>query len=87
MAAAYSEFAKPLIPRKSWIMRAARAALTQGGTLPKYLINEGLETEEVIVAARATEGNIQWWFYDTGNRAQEIRLKGQVQTIREVTHL
>ena len=29
-----------------------------------YVINEGLETEEVIVAARATEGNIQWWFYD-----------------------
>lgn len=48
-----------------------------------YIINEGLDTEEVIVAARATEGNIQWWFYDAGNRAQETRLTCHVQTIRE----
>ncbi|WP_160147632.1 hypothetical protein [Arthrobacter sp. TS-15] len=54
--------------------------------MPKYVINEGLETEEVILAARATEGNIQWWFYDEGNRAQETRLKGHVQTISEVSH-
>lgn len=54
--------------------------------MPIFVINEGLETEEVISAARATEGNIQWWFYDAGNRAQETRLKGHVQSIREVPH-
>lgn len=62
-------------------MDSVKCAL--GGKMPKYVINEGLESEEVIVAARATEGNIQWWFYDAGNRAQETRLKGQVETIRE----
>lgn len=51
--------------------------------MPKYIINEGLQSEEVIVAANVTEGNIQWWFYDADNRAQETRLKGHVQTIRE----
>ncbi|WP_166660308.1 hypothetical protein [Paenarthrobacter nitroguajacolicus] len=55
--------------------------------MPEYIINEGLETEEVIFAARATEGNIQWWFYDAGNRTLETRLKGQVQTLREVSHI
>lgn len=55
--------------------------------MPNYVINEGLETEEVIVAARATEGNIQWWFYDASDRTKETRLKGHVQTIREVTRL
>ncbi|MGF4043257.1 hypothetical protein ACX800_03560 [Paenarthrobacter nitroguajacolicus] len=55
--------------------------------MPEYIINEGLETEEVIFAARATEGNIQWWFYDAGNRTSETRLKGQVQTLREVSHI
>jgi len=53
--------------------------------MPKYIVNEGLETEEVIVAAKATEGNIQWWFYDAANRAQETRLKVYVETIREAT--
>lgn len=55
--------------------------------MPKYIIDEGLETEEVIVAARAEEGNIQWWFYDSGSRAQETRLKGRVKTIREMSRL
>ncbi|VXC66332.1 hypothetical protein ARTHRO9V_90166 [Arthrobacter sp. 9V] len=41
--------------------------------MPNYLINEGLESEEVIIAARAAEGNIQWWFYDDCNRTQETR--------------
>ena len=59
----------------------------KGGNMPRYIINEGLDTEEVIVAASAAEGNIQWWFYDAGRRAQETRLKEQVQTIREVTQL
>ena len=54
--------------------------------MPEYVINEGLETEEVIVAARATEGNIQWWFYDAGNRAQETRLKSHVKTVSEIPH-
>ena len=54
-----------------------------GENMPKYIINEGLQSEEVIVAASAIEGNIQWWFYDADNRAQETRLKGHVQTIRE----
>lgn len=54
--------------------------------MPAYVINEGLDNEEVIVAARVTEGNIQWWFYDSGNRALETRLKGHVQTIREATN-
>ncbi len=53
--------------------------------MPKYIINEGLETEEVVVAARAIEGNIQWWFYDAGDRAQETRLKGHVHSFREIT--
>jgi hypothetical protein len=54
-----------------------------GEIMPKYIINEGLQSEEVIVAASAIEGNIQWWFYDADSRAQETRLKGYVQTIRE----
>lgn len=54
--------------------------------MPKYLINEGLESEEVILAARATEGNIQWWFYDAGNRAQETRLSSHVKSIIELPH-
>lgn len=62
-------------------------ALTNGGSMPRYVINEGQDTEEVIEAASAAEGNIQWWFYDAGRRAQETRLKEQVQTIREVTQL
>lgn len=52
-----------------------RIQVTSGRIVPKYIIDEGLETEEVIVAARAVEGNIQWWFYDSGSRAQETRLK------------
>lgn len=56
------------------------------GNMPNFLINEGLESEEVITAARATEGNIQWWFYDDCNRAQETRLQRHVQTIREVVN-
>ena len=52
--------------------------------MPKYVIDEGLETEEVILAAKATEGNIQWWFYDETNRTQETRLKSQVLSVREI---
>ncbi|MGR0159142.1 hypothetical protein [Paenarthrobacter nitroguajacolicus] len=68
-------------------MVEAQSALSfLGGNMPKYVINEGLENEEVIVAARATEGNIQWWFYDARDRAQETRLRSYVQTIREASH-
>lgn len=55
--------------------------------MKKYVINEGLETEEVIVASRAIEGNIQWWFYDASNRAQETRLICHVLTIREAPQI
>ena len=51
--------------------------------MKKYIIDEGLETEEVIVASKLIEGNILWWFYDMENRAVEMRSKTQVQTVRE----
>lgn len=51
--------------------------------MPKYIIDEGLESEEIIVAASVIEGNIQWWFYDAYNRTQATRLRSHVRTVRE----
>lgn len=51
--------------------------------MPKYIIDEGLESEEVIVAANVIEGNIQWWFYDAFNRTKATRLTRHVRTVRE----
>lgn len=85
-AAAPIEFA--VAPRIQWKLKYEGShRWPPRGNTPKYVINEGLETEEEIFAARATEGNIQVWFYDTANRAQETRPKSQVQTIREIRHV
>lgn len=55
--------------------------------MKKYVINERLKTEKVIVASRATECKIQWWFYDASNREQETPLICHVMTIREAPQI
>ena len=43
-------------PPSRWIFRKCLLHFHWGGTMPNYVINKGLETEEVIVAARGIEG-------------------------------
>lgn len=46
-----------------------------------YVINEGLETEQVIKAGDCKEDGIQYWFYDTQGERFMSLLKTYAQTI------
>ncbi|WP_275779682.1 hypothetical protein [Paenarthrobacter sp. Y-19] len=49
--------------------------------MPNYVINEGLENEEVILAADCKQDGIQYWFYNPQGERFKSLLKTYAKTI------